>query len=285
MNQRQKYLNLLGLSSQATEQEIKKKYRKLVFLYHPDKNNGDNSKFIAITEAYDILMGRKEAPRAQQLRTSSPETKTKNKTNEERIKDAQQRFKEQYFRERERNLHFFRTLTSGKRWRIMRLNAYLGIIISFFILFDFCLPSHFEQTRILKSSFGVMTYGSPSGKEVCVVKLGNGEAYFASNIDYTVILYHPEVIVKKSWMLHNPRELFSIHGKQLMPHGIHFNFGTLDFLVLFLSILPIITYFFKRPTIGFTIIYYISLYVSTGVLIYYLLSNDRWAHLLTFGLL
>lgn len=52
------YYEILGLSKQASAEEIKKAYRKLAMQYHPDKNPGDKNseeKFKEIAEAYAIL--------------------------------------------------------------------------------------------------------------------------------------------------------------------------------------------------------------------------------------
>lgn len=52
------YYNILNLTNNATLTEIKKAYKKLVFLYHPDKTNNDlekKEKFLQITDAYEIL--------------------------------------------------------------------------------------------------------------------------------------------------------------------------------------------------------------------------------------
>lgn len=50
---------VLGVSKQATTQEIKKAYYKLAKKYHPDTNAGDkekNEKFLQINESYVILL-------------------------------------------------------------------------------------------------------------------------------------------------------------------------------------------------------------------------------------
>jgi len=52
------YYKILGVGKTATQDEIKKAYRKLANKYHPDKNKGDKSgeeKFKDINEANGIL--------------------------------------------------------------------------------------------------------------------------------------------------------------------------------------------------------------------------------------
>ena len=58
MADKRDYYEVLGLSKSASEDEIKKAYRKLAKQYHPDMNPGDavaEGKFKEVNEAYDVL--------------------------------------------------------------------------------------------------------------------------------------------------------------------------------------------------------------------------------------
>lgn len=58
MTNKQDYYDILGVSRDASADEIKKAYRKLAVKYHPDKNPGNHEaeeKFKEISEAYEVL--------------------------------------------------------------------------------------------------------------------------------------------------------------------------------------------------------------------------------------
>lgn len=46
---------VLGVDNTASDEEIKKAYRSLAKQYHPDKNNGDDTKMVALNEAYKLV--------------------------------------------------------------------------------------------------------------------------------------------------------------------------------------------------------------------------------------
>jgi hypothetical protein len=74
------YYSILGLSSDAGEQDIKNAYRRLAKKYHPDLNHNADSEsdFIEINEAYEFL--------TNSARRRAYDSNRRNKINDEELK-------------------------------------------------------------------------------------------------------------------------------------------------------------------------------------------------------
>lgn len=70
MAKKRDYYEVLGVSRNATQDEIKKAYRKLAMQYHPDRNPGNKEaegKFKEATEAYEVLSDPEKRKRYDQF--------------------------------------------------------------------------------------------------------------------------------------------------------------------------------------------------------------------------
>src|SRR5215831_3182592 len=70
------YYETLGVKRDASEEEIKKAYRKLARQFHPDRNPGDKqaeAKFKEVQKAYDVLSDKKKRTQYDQFGEAGPE--------------------------------------------------------------------------------------------------------------------------------------------------------------------------------------------------------------------
>ena len=95
------YYNILKISDDCNEEEIKKQYYYLSKIYHPDKFNGDDSEFKRINEAYETLSN----------------------TEKRKIYDLKRIFKNVEFTEEEFQylLSYYHRLIESKEYRLMKL--------------------------------------------------------------------------------------------------------------------------------------------------------------------
>ncbi len=67
MSSKRDYYEVLGVSKDASADEIKKAFRRLAVQYHPDKEGGDETKFKEINEAYEVLKDSQKRQRYDQF--------------------------------------------------------------------------------------------------------------------------------------------------------------------------------------------------------------------------
>lgn len=288
-----KYYKALGLLPGADQAAIRKAFRKLAMKYHPDKNPSASAqaKFIAITEAYEILTGKKPAPTSrvsrsrstQQRKGASSPVNPSTKSDEERVRVAKERQEEQAKREFIENERYYQLLTTGWRWKIMRISAILGIFLSIALITERFLPNHYEPDEVTQVA---IKPGFSAGREsLSIIETKANTSYWISRINYDLYGRHTRFYVRSSWIFHEPIELWSIGKVDYRQYKVHFTFYSTFVLIIVFFLLPALTILMKSRTIHFTILYQLSFYGVNILMLYFLLRNDHWAHLLTLGFL
>ena len=67
MSTKRDYYEILGVGKNASDDEIKKAFRKLAIKHHPDKEGGDEVKFKEAGEAYEVLKDKQKRQRYDQF--------------------------------------------------------------------------------------------------------------------------------------------------------------------------------------------------------------------------
>jgi len=284
-----RYYKTLGLLPGADQAAVRKAFRKLAMRYHPDKNPSASAqaKFIAITEAYEILSGKKPAPITRVSRSRSAAnrktttSKTTVKTNTERVREAQERQKQQDRREQLENERYFQLLTTGWRWKVMRISAIVGLILSIGLITERFLPNHFEPDEVTGV---ILKPGFSAGREsLSIVETQSNTTYWVSRISYDLYGRNHRFYTRSSWIFHEPIELWSIGKVAYRRYPVHFTFYRNFIFFVLLFLLPSLTILCKSRTIYFTFMHQLSFYGVNALMLYFLLRNDHWAHMLTLG--
>lgn len=277
---KKKYYEILGLTPGASEREVKKQFRKLAMKYHPDLNSDPNAGelFILLTEAYDVILNKDFEP--QIAIKSSESTK---KTQEERMYTARARFQDQKEKERLETDQYFNILTSGKRWFFLKSIAYVGCFLALLTFADLFLPHHYTKDEVTHYNRNVAN--GPIGQSISLVKTRKNNYYWISNISYDLYGITRKVNVESSWLLHNPVQLISRGKVENRSYLIHFTFYEGSVFVIVLLLIPLLTIWYKRKNIKFTVLYHLSFYLVSSFMLIYLFTEERWAHIITFGFL
>ncbi|GAB5418523.1 MAG: hypothetical protein Crog4KO_02800 [Crocinitomicaceae bacterium] len=257
--------------------------------YHPDKNKtpGAEQRFIEIKEAYEIITGKKLAPQSKLHRRPSRSTSTSttkaDATKEQRAKEGKLRYEEQKMREFIENELYFRKLTQGFRWKIMKVSAIVGVVLALSFTMDLLLPHHYKNDSIVafnaNSAYGI------GGKRVSLIDTEKNGTFWIEHFNSRLYYGNHEVLIETSWLFHNPMRIQKLGKVSTFGFPINFNVYRLSFILIPLFLMPAFTLWYKRRRIAFTVLYQFCMFGINGLMLFILITGDRWAHLLSFGIL
>ncbi|MCH2230247.1 MAG: J domain-containing protein [Crocinitomicaceae bacterium] len=283
--QKNKYYKILKLEPGATDKEIRKQYRLLALKVHPDHNSSPaaEEEFIRLTEAQDILLGKKKLPSSYSRSKSNSPTQTTEAEKEIRKQEAKKRYTEQIIKDHIENELYFRKLTNGRRWKALQLSALFGALLALLLSLDLILPNHYQEEDVVGYRRN-LAY-APNGQQISLVKTGNDDYFWISRITFSLYGRSRRVLVESSWVFHNAIRLISREKLRNKSFDIHFSFYAASWILIPLFLVPAFTLWYKRKKISFTVLYHFSMIGINALIIYFIFTDNRWAHLLTLGFL
>jgi hypothetical protein len=276
-----RYYDVLGLPFGASEQLIKKRYKELAKKYHPDRNPSPdaNKRFIEINEAYIYLISK---DKIQVKSTEQQQKEREEELNKAYQEKAWRYAHEKKIRDEEELQAFYHSLQEGWSWFAFKTVTIVCAIILVSMTIDYFLPT--QEIPEVVSEYSNNIYQSVGAHDISLVKTKSGKNlwmndYFNSNFNYS-----PFFILESSQIFKNPITAKIYTGNQYFEIPIHFTVYWAQFALSPFLLFPIFMFFYKKDTAFFVIGHYLTRYVS-GVLVgLYLLTEERWFHLITLGI-
>ena len=280
MSTRKKYLELLNLQISANKDEIRKQFRKLAKEFHPDKNKAENATeiFQLIKEAYDFLMEDKVEPKFIPTE-SNPAEEMKRM---ERIRKAKERLRERRIQEEKKLQESYRKITSGFQWKVFSIISILALFSSILLLIEPILPNHMEKQIVTHYS---IPYNGLFQEEVFLIQTNKKLKIFTQQNLQEKLRLEDTIYVSRSFIFHNPTIIFHKTKLEISKHKIDFSIVNFyPFTALFFAI-PFFVRRKKELNAGYIFLFKLSFYVIEGLFLLFLLTQDRWFHLLVLGFL
>jgi DnaJ-domain-containing protein 1 len=281
---------ILGLKPGASPQEIRRAYRSLVKKYHPDKNNSAdaNDKFIAIQTAYELLInGKIDNQSSNQVRQNEKqraEHDTEQRAAYENYRNyAREKYAQRKAAEEAYKTAFIQDLKSSWKGKWHQIAAILGLCLFFVVWIDFYLPE--AQRSIFPERFGTATYQSMDDHYVQLFFSTDERHYWISDYFSQQLCKSNDIkVIETPWL----KQVKSIQFQEkhlIRRTPVHFSFYWAQIWVSLLFLFPWISWRFASADIIFVAGSYFSRFLVGPFIIYFLLTENRWLHFLSFGIL
>ncbi len=282
---REHYLNILGLKNNASEEAIKKAYRRKALQYHPDKNNTEaaQNKFIEVNQAYQFLSNPDNAVKEEIIVEPNPTDKFYDKrfkkevSKEELDKRAERTKKFQEIKEfREKHIleiGYHQLKHSFMNWLSIVI-ALFSFGIAIFIYCDYILLSPIEKPGIMNITYSDNEYmhyvvidTEESKKQNKIISFLIMQNMNKQNYNYFRPKEGAEVTVFISPLMNDVLYL-NLKGKGAegaLHHEIGFH--RLFWLYFLFLLLPSFTLFFRGPNSFYLVFAYLSTYLAILMLL------------------
>jgi hypothetical protein len=281
---------ILGVHAQASEQEIKKAYRKAAMRYHPDRNPDEHARdqFIEVHEAYEVLTNPNHvsldqaAPKARQsykedIRKQAEyytqRTYGSGQSYEERYRQAREAYDQAFERKsQEIYLRFFEDYKSGWKRKFVRILSVISTLLALLFIADYYLP---QKDEVVFTAFQVDYVNSYYTLEIDGRQIDVPIKVYAQFMDKNYFVHYSQTTLFRDF---KEIKLYGTHGlADITPRTPVTTFPLVPLLLLF----PIMSFLIERPTFNFTFfVVHINIYIVPLVIVGLLLGGMRVLRLL-----
>jgi hypothetical protein len=277
----------LGVEPNASPAAIRKAYRTLVKKYHPDKNPNQAAaaKFIEIQAAYEQITngdaGLEPEAVEQKYRATQQQYDQDLEAYKQQRAAAREKLRQQKLKEEAYKINYLQQLKSGKIRLWHKAAAYLGLLLFFVVWLDYFLPS--KQDPLQAHAYGIHAYGSVDGHMVQLFKSTDGRAFWVSDyLSQNLPKVQGLSAIETPW-LHQVKALRFNDGLYELTTPIHFSFYWAQIWVSLLFLVPFLSWHFASADIIFVAGSFVSRYAILALMIWFLMSENRYLHLLSLG--
>ena len=269
------YYKTLGLSSSATNAEIKVAYRRLAKKYHPDKNKSKQASqlFIEVNEAYAHLTNENSTFQIKSTEKNPP--RKRSKYSEEELKKRMEwarkyahykKIKE----ERVIELEYYK-INNSFRKKIITLINWVSICFAFLIFLDFkILPTSPIYVKLITNYID-------TGSDKFVLKfkdIDNDDFNFGVSLDDIKYINAAKIKVystQKSMLFNQNTNMLINIDNEIITIDNHFCVYKVFYFYLIILLLPLVTIFSKGPnTVHILSSYVISSVATIGIIFLFL---------------
>ena len=242
------YYQTLGVKYSASHEEIKRAYRKLAVLYHPDKNPDPAAEniFKNINEAYDVL-GDPVKKNMYDLQFQSPFTSTPHEEPRRHRDPAYRATRPKVHRQSERER--LRDITKEYMPWATRITQFC-FGFSLLILMDYVLPNRVTHQKIIETNVR-RTITRNYSTTWWVIKTDRGQTIDITYEFSDHFATGREIDISNTWLFNVPRKVESDTIAVRLKKSIYGNFIFAPIALLFFSALGI--FFRKNVEYGFNL--------------------------------
>lgn len=294
-----KYFDILGIPPTKDESIIKKAYRKKAKQYHPDRNPNDpkaHDYFLIVNKAYEIVLEynkrvvsssqniHRAKGRKQNDFNTSPQ-KSSDEELQERMRKAKLRYEKIRQQEQQENAAYYKKITSGPLWKY-----FLGIVFcstllgSLFIIDYYSLPSRWEKSSVIYQNNNVQFSGIVHHTIIPIYIQNNQSLWIDANC-LSSIIEDPAILLEKSFIFKEVKKVWFWDFSNWKSSKTDFSLSGTFPLVPMLLFVPLLTYYLRKRPMIYSLLFMVSTYFHSLLLLFLLITNDRWLHLMTLGLL